>query len=107
MVLKGLPIEYKPFSVVILQAEKDYTFHEFKVALRDFEENEKVFNSSGSDHNVMRSSFDRVVFYSCNRDGHKANACPNKEKYCSNCKSNTHKTEECRRNSKLPKGNKS
>ena len=33
MVLKGLPLKYKPFSVVIMQSEKDYTFSEFKEAL--------------------------------------------------------------------------
>ena len=87
-------------SVVVMQSEKNYTFHEFKVALRDFEENEKVFNNNGHDHNVMRSSFDRIVCYSCNNEGHKANSCPNKPTYCNNCKTNSHKTEECRKNSK-------
>ena len=106
MVLKGLPVEYKPFSVVVMQSEKNYTFHEFKVALRDFEENEKVFNNNGQEHNVMRSSTDRIVCYFCKNEGHKANACPSKPTYCKHCKTNSHKTEECRRKHKHNSNNK-
>ena len=42
MVLKGLPVDYQAFVVVVTQSEKAYTFQEFKVALRNFEENEKA-----------------------------------------------------------------
>ena len=52
MVLKGLPLEYKPFSVVIMQSDKDYTFSEFKEALRNFEENEKVM-SNNANHGLL------------------------------------------------------
>ena len=105
MVLKGLPVEYKPFSVVVLQSDKNYSFHEFKVSLRDFEENEKVFNNQhGNGENFMQSSDNQIVCYSCKNVGHKSNACPNKEKYCSNCKTNTHKTSDCRKNGR-PKNN--
>ena len=48
MVLKGLPKDYKPFSVVIMQSDKQYSFHEFKIALRNFEENEKVLSNNNS-----------------------------------------------------------
>ena len=41
MVLKGLPSEYHTFSLLISQNEKIITFQEFKVSLRNFEENEK------------------------------------------------------------------
>ena len=37
MVLKGWPSEYKPLSFVVMQADSQYTFHEFKVALPNFE----------------------------------------------------------------------
>jgi len=41
MVLKGLPIGYKPFVVVVTQSDKKQTFTDFKVALRSFEDTEK------------------------------------------------------------------
>lgn len=58
MVLKGLPEDYKAFSTVITQREKTVTFSEFKIALRNYEENEKCRSShlqsaSGKDDNVM------------------------------------------------------
>ena len=42
MILKGLPVQYKPFEVVITQNDKNMTFTDFKVALR----NTIFFNSS-------------------------------------------------------------
>jgi len=42
MVLKGLPDEYKSFVVVITQSDKQMTFTEFKVALRNFEDTERA-----------------------------------------------------------------
>ena len=52
MVLKGLPEDYKQFTVITTQSEKVLTFDDFKVSLRSFEENEKASNS-GSNDNVM------------------------------------------------------
>ena len=54
MVLKGLPNIYKPFVVVITQAEKAMTFQDFKVSLRNYEENEKASCSSNEMNSVMR-----------------------------------------------------
>ena len=42
IVLKGLPNEYHTFSLLITQSEKEMSFQEFKVSLRNFEENEKA-----------------------------------------------------------------
>ena len=38
MVLKGLPRNYKTFSTVVIQREKQITFSEFKTALRNYNE---------------------------------------------------------------------
>ena len=46
MVLKGLPVRYNSFLVVITQSAKDYSFVEFKSAIRNFRENEKTRSSS-------------------------------------------------------------
>ncbi|KAK3883860.1 hypothetical protein Pcinc_011828 [Petrolisthes cinctipes] len=42
MVLKGLPHSYKTFATVVTQREKEWTFMEFKVQLRSYEETEKA-----------------------------------------------------------------
>ena len=38
MILKGLPPNFKPFTMVITQKKKTLTFSEFKVYLRSYEE---------------------------------------------------------------------
>ena len=40
MVLKGFPLNFKPFTTVITQKKKILTFSEFKVCLRSYEETE-------------------------------------------------------------------
>lgn len=47
MVLKGFPDHFSPFTVYITQSERDYMFSEFKVALRNFGENEGLKSDSG------------------------------------------------------------
>ena len=54
IVLKGLPNDYHTFSLLTTQSEKEMTFQEFKVSLRNFEENEKATSSTDSDR-VMRA----------------------------------------------------
>ena len=41
MALKGLPNRFKTFSTIVMQKDKQMTFSEFKVALRNHEENER------------------------------------------------------------------
>ena len=48
MVLKGLPREYQSFTTVVTQREKSMSFSEFKVALRNFEDTEKIQNQAAS-----------------------------------------------------------
>ena len=42
MVLKGLPLNFKHFIMVITQKKKTLTFSEFKVCLRSYEETEHM-----------------------------------------------------------------
>ena len=42
MTLKGLPTVYKPFVIYVTQMERTMTFQNFKVSLRNFEENERA-----------------------------------------------------------------
>jgi len=56
MVLKGLPAEYKTFSAIVSQRdEKDdkMKFHEFKTALRSYEETEKSCTPSQTDGDIV------------------------------------------------------
>ena len=43
MILKGLPSEFKSFSTVITQKETAPDFSDFKIALRSYEETEKMW----------------------------------------------------------------
>lgn len=54
MVLKGLPATFKPFTTVITQKDKNLTFTEFKIALRSYEETEKMRNPPNQGNNVMQ-----------------------------------------------------
>ena len=42
IVLKGLPLNFKPFTAVITQKKKTLTFSELKVCLRSYEETEHI-----------------------------------------------------------------
>ena len=99
IVLKGLPNEYHTFSLLITQSEKEMSFQEFKVSLRNFEENEKAVKCENNltDH-VMQASHGgagrfnnknstgqnnfnsgggrgepKIVCFGCGMEGHKSN----------------------------------
>ena len=107
MVLKGLPVQYKPFEVVITQNVTDeLTFHDFKVALRSFEDTEKARTSEKGD-SLMLNNNGGITCFKCKELGHKANVCPKhtgnskksgKKRWCIHCKTNTHYTKYCRKN---------
>ena len=67
MVLKGLPTEFKPFSTVVTQKDKDQTFSEFKVALRSFEETERAYCEEPKD-SVMK--FSKEIRIWCKKKAH-------------------------------------
>ena len=101
MVLKGLPENYRTFSTVVTQREKQMKFSEFKMALRNFEETERSRNRSDgtSDENVMltKQKFNGNCF-KCGKRGHKSRDSQVKitaSKWCTKCKSPTHNTKDC------------
>ena len=113
MLLKGLPSSYKTFSTVVTQREKEWTFVEFKVQLRSFEESEKLKGRNTGENtntNVMSAKSNDSNFrpkcFSCGRVGHKSYQCLKKEeekkntkpkRWCDNRKSHTHDTKYCRK----------
>ena len=100
MVLKGLPSSFKPFTVVITQQEKVMSFKDFKVALRNYEENEKATGGGSSNDSILKVRFtpggggsrppsneydydsppappkSGPTCYTCNKPGHKYTECP-------------------------------
>ena len=104
MVLKGLPSNFKTFSAIVIQRDKEMTFAEFKVALRNHEKSERGQNDE-TEENIMtlRNSekFDGVGF-KCGKRGHRKSECWSKSgkggKWCGHCKTKTHETKDCRNN---------
>ena len=79
MALKGLPSSYKTFATVVMQREKQMTFAEFKIALRNYEENEKSCNRGVNSLNAEHVMTAKQKFYGkcfrCERKGHKSTDC--------------------------------
>ena len=72
MILKGLPqTRFKSFSTVVTQKDKEMSFGEFKVALRSFEETEKLSSEPNKEDTVMKV----IVCYECGKPGHKQAEC--------------------------------
>lgn len=108
MVLSGLPSAYDTFSTVVEQREKEMTFQEFKKALMNYDESGKL-RSSHEEEKVMTASSDRSRYqakcYECGRPGHRYYQCTRRatsdhkmqSKWCNQCKSSTHDTQQYRR----------
>jgi transposase InsO family protein len=124
-VMKGLPTVYKPFTVVITQSDSVKTFQQFKIAIRNFEENERAscstFDSSGS--SIMKAKHDndedptaaamkamqisgkpkgKLVCFTCNTPGHRWEQCPNGDPPNNNQRNHPSQTRE-RNNSRNPR----
>jgi hypothetical protein len=91
MIIKGLPsAEYKPFSTVVTQKDKELSFSEFKVSLRSFEETQKLSTESAKEDSVMKVNTGKPSYKS------------KKDLICCGCgkaghKNQTHDTEKCRK----------
>ena len=80
MVIEGLPPKVKPFTAVILKKDKEITFQQFKVALRNFEDTDKATAECGATsvlHLKSKSTYDNSrklegTCFLCKRKGHKA-----------------------------------
>ena len=89
MVLKGLPCEFKPF-VVVMNEKGKITFNEFKVALRNFEDNDNLNKTTSTDESVM------AVGASATHHEH-SRFKRNMKRWCNKCRSDTHDTTFCKR----------
>jgi len=115
MVMKGLPKEFKSFVVVTTQNEKVMTYQNFKVALRNYEENECLedYEDNNKIMNVNVGRKLKVNCCTCGLEGHKSVDCRRNEKrrnendagrhirndlWCGNCRSTSYAERFCRRN---------
>lgn len=102
MLLKGLPQDYKPFVTVVNQKEKAITFSEFKTLIRNYEDTEKV-NQQNENSSVMNFSQRRGQGHPKTSNMKNMQSQENtqngnqKSRWCTNCKSNTHDTNYCRK----------
>lgn len=109
MTLKGLLTSYKTFATIVMQKETPMAFSEFKVALRNHEENERCCNNGdgGNTDGIMSAtngSYKPNKFqgkcFKCRRKGHRSSDCYSKkvaDKWCQRCKNNSHNTKDCRK----------
>ena len=118
--LKGLPEEYTPFSVVVTQSE-EADFSKFKAKLRSFEETERARTErSGSSVNYANHKRNQQQgnggggfnknrnkgggsggsCYCCGDTGHKSDNCFAKKSgklWCKVCKNKSHNDKACRK----------
>ena len=113
MIIKGLPDKYRAFTTVISQNDSEnLEFQKFKNSLRSYEENEKSRDAHCSSNDTVlqiNNSFSKIHCYLCGQEGHKKNECRSNNgkynksgtasvnRYCVNCRSPTHNTQDCRR----------
>ncbi len=100
MVIKGLPSSYSSFTAVITQKDKDLSFSEFKVALRNYEDTENISRPTSS--SVM--NFSNASNQKSSKSNQNQNTRHRFNRWCNICKSNSHDTNYCRKkNSPKPK----
>ena len=105
----GEVISDKAFGTVVMQRETQIMFSDFKVALRNQEENERCCSKDkgGNTDGVMAATngahkpnkFMGKCF-KCGRKGHNSVDCfSNKviDKWCQRCRNNSHNTKDCRK----------
>ncbi|XP_035993961.1 uncharacterized protein LOC118563431 [Fundulus heteroclitus] len=91
MVLKGLTDDYNPFSVHVTQTKETLTFNEFKARLRSFEctlryrsrprtDEVMTANYKASKPKLKEKKYFNGECFICEKMGHKAKDCRNKEK---------------------------
>ncbi|GFS13104.1 CCHC-type zinc finger, nucleic acid binding protein a [Elysia marginata] len=97
MIFKGLPSHFKPFTTVVTQKEQQQpmTFTEFKIALRNYEDIDKIQSQSKPSSSIMASkhAFNKPTTASSTSTTTR----PKFNKWCNNSKMSNHNSDECRR----------
>ena len=91
--MKALPTQYKAFTAVINQKEDDLTFTDFKILLRNYEDQEKIHSGSESTSPSVMSIM--------STNPHQ----PKHSNWCSYCKMKSHNTNQCYKKPQAPNSN--
>ncbi len=86
MILKGLPQDFKPFSVIINDKGK-MSFADFKTSLRNYEDNENLNKIQQTESVMELRTFPNP----------KTPVKPKSKRWCTKCKSSSHDTNYCKR----------
>ena len=109
MLLKGLPEEFKPFLIYVNTSGEDMSLSQFKVALKQFEETEKLGQKEekspkdktfGVTANKLTNKWKKGLCYECGEADHIMKGCPkaiqrNNSQTCSYQKRAAHLEKDC------------
>ena len=93
MIMKALPTQYKAFTAVINQKEDDLTFTDFKILLRNYEDQEKIHSGSESTSPSVMS----IMSTNAHQSKH--------SNWCSYCKMKSRNTNQCYKKPQAPNSN--
>ena len=93
MIMKALPTQYKAFTDVMNQKEDDLTFTDFKILLRNYEDQEKIHSGSESTSPSVMS----IMSTNSHQSKH--------SNWCSYCKMKSRNTNQCYKKPQAPNSN--
>ena len=107
MIMRGLPENYKPFTLMVTHGSAEMKLAEFKAKLRNFEASkdaepvaemagERVLKARAALKKKNSGSSTEMACWRCGERGHRKDECTRKV-WCGSCKSTSHSDNACRK----------